>query len=443
MGRATLTVRCALVLLAGCGKVDGAGPDADPRDAGPDADLGGDATVLTEAAIFGGTVGTKVGGIDIISMLPNNTVLAMARTDPNGSATIRVYPGGTVTAVYRHTVDMGADLITWAGVAPGDTLTFGSRQFSTSGQTNTSLGSMTYSWPAQTGATSYNVITSCVGSGVSAPAISLVASEASLCHRDPMDVMFAAFNNTGPTHYSFRSNVTFTSGGTVPAGGWTAMQTGAVNITGLPPEVASLSGSFTTVLDSGREINFASSYSGSPTGGAFTGGFPWHPTGERTVGQLNLSRPGFSSMRVFDSFAAGTTTQTVAAPSLPPWVQGGVVSSSALGKAAWFLVPNAASVHDGQMLRMSWSHVSGGTSHPHQWHFILPPDQTSITFPKLPAQFEDNLPFPQESLSATLRVFDVSSATDYDMLRKLPSSTIMCLDCAVRAGDLQRVVFTP
>ena len=427
-----------LVLLAGCGSVKGSDIDAP----GPDSDLGGDATVVTEAALFGGTIGAPVGDVDIVSMMPDNTVLAMAKTGASGNATVRVYPGGTVTAVYRHTVDMGADLITWVGVKPGDTLKFGSRAFSTSGQSSTSIGSMTYSWPAQAGATAYNIATSCTTSGVGGASTSLVTSEYSLCHREPMDVLFGAFNSA-LTHYSFRSNVPFANGGSVTTGGWSPVQTGTVTITGLPSEVTSVSGSFSTILDGNREANFVGGYNGTPTGGAFSGTFPWHPTGDRTVGQVLLNRTGFSTMRVVDAFGASTLTQTVAAPVLTPWVQGGVVVSSALGMASWFLVPDATSVHDGQTLRVSWTHTVSSVGHPHQWHFILPPDQTSITLPKLPALFSENVPFPQDFLSVTLRVFDIASVTGYDMVRAMPSSTIMCLDCAVRAGDLQRVVYTP
>ena len=119
-------------LFSGCGSVN-TGPDASTTD----ADISGAATVETEAALFGGSIGTNVGNIDIISMLPNNTVLETVKTDAAGNASIKVYPGGSVTAVYKHTVDMGADLITYVGVKPGDTLVFGSRNFSLTGQTST------------------------------------------------------------------------------------------------------------------------------------------------------------------------------------------------------------------------------------------------------------------------------------------------------------------
>jgi hypothetical protein len=432
-----------VTLVVGCGKVSN-GPPVDAAVDSVDADLSGDATIVTEAALFGSKIGAKVGNIDIISMFPDNMVLAMAKTDAGGSATIKVYPGGTVTAVYRHTIDMGADLITWVDVKPGDTLTFGSRQLSTAGQPNPSLGTQTFTWPALAGATEYDVFTSCPG-GVFAPgtATSVVETEFTTCHQDPMDVLYIAFGATGLTNFGFRSNVTFAGGGTVALGGWSAVQPGSINITGLPSEITSLSGNFSTILDANRTFNFAGTYNGTPTGGAFSATFPWHSTGERTVGSVVLARPGFSSIRVLDSFSTNTLTQTVAAPALTPWVQGSVTSSSALKMASWFVVPEASSVYDGQLLKVTWNHVISGTSQPHQWHFILPPGQTTIAYPALPPQFSDAMPLPEDSTSATIRVFDISSVTSYDMVRSMPSRNIMCLDCAVNAGDLQRVVFTP
>ena len=433
----------ASLLLAGCGSVKDSGAPVDaPVDVSTvDADTSGDATIVTEAALVGGTVGVNVGNIDIISMLPNNTVLAMTKTDAGGNATIKVFPGGTVTAVYKHTVDMGADLITYVGVKPGDTLTFGSRNFSTAGQTNTNIGSQTYSWPAQAGSTSYNVFTSCTGIGVGGASTSVVGTEFSLCHKEPMDVLYGAFNGQ-LTHYNFRQNVAFTNGGTVSISGWIPVTNATVNITGIPTDVTNVSGNFSSVLDNNREIGLAGSFNGTLTGGAFTQNFVWHPGGDRTMSQMFFSRTGFGAMRLLDSFASGTLTETVASPTFPPWQQSGVIVSSALRTANWFLVPDAASVHDGQLLFMNWNHVVGGTNHFHQWHLILPPGQLSIVLPKLPAQFTDNLPFPQDGIGASIRAFDVGSLTSYDMVRAQPSRNIMCLECSIRGGDYQRVVFS-
>ena len=439
MGDTALRLCFLFTLLAGCGKVS----DSKPVDAGIDADLGGNATVVTQAALFGGAMGATVGDIDIVSNLPNNTILAAAQTDASGSATIRVYPGGSVTAVYKHTVDMGADLITWVGVKPGDTLIFGSRQFSTVGQMNSVLGPQTYSWPALANATSYQVFTSC-GSNSASPGTttSLALNESSFCHREPMDVLFRALNGSTMIGFGFRSNLTFTSGGAVSLGGWTtSVSTGSINVTGLPSEISSVFGQFMTVLDSNRAVTL-NSYSGTPTGGAFSATFPWHPTGDRTVGELFLNRQGFSGITLFDSFSPNTLAQTVAAPALPPLGQGNTIASSALRMATWFLVPDAASTYDGQVLHLGWSHMISSTFHPSQWDIILPPGQTSVTFPTLPSPLSDHQPSPEDDMSAFTTVFDISSIMDYDMLRKQPSANLMCLDCTVRAGEFQRVVFT-
>jgi hypothetical protein len=441
MGGTALRLFFASTLLAGCGKVNDTPPPVDGSTI--DADQSGNATIVTQAALFGGTIGAKVSDIDIVSMLPNNMVLATAKTDANGSATIKVYPGGSVTAIYKHvaTIDPGADLITWAGVKPGDTLTFGSRVFSTAGQTSTTLGTQTYSWPAFTGASSYDVFTSCTGIGTAAT--SVVGSESSLCHREPMDVLYGAFGAGGLIAYNFRSNVPFANGGSVAIGGWSPVATGSISVTGLPAEITSVSGNFRTILDSNDEVSLGGSYNGTPTGGAFSGTFNWHPTGERSVGLLSLNRNGFSAMHVYDSFSASTLTQTVAAPSLTPWLQSSPTASAALRTANWFLVPEASSVYDGQVLHLNWNHTVAAMNVPFQWSIILPPGPTAIDLPALPAQFNDSLPATEDFLSAQIRVFDIQSATGYDQIRAMPSANIMCLDCAVRAGDLQRIVYTP
>lgn len=444
MGDIALRLGLISALLTGCGKVAG---NAGPVDAGIDADLSGNATVVTQAALFGGTVGAKVGNIDIVSHLPNNMVLATAMTDASGSATIKVYPGGSVTAVYKHTIDMGADLITWAGVKPGDTLIFGSRQFSTVGRTSQSLGSQNFTWPALTGATQFQVITSCGSFSVfSATATSLTASESNLCHQDPMDVVFRAFNGSTLIGYGFRPNVMFTSGGTVALGAWTTMiPTGTVNISGLPPEVSTVSGEFITVIDSNPNESISLSfYNGTPTGGAFSTTFPMQGTGERTVGELFLQRPGFDGMQIFDSFSSTTLTQTVTSPVLPIWAQGFTTMSSELHKAVWFLIPEPATTPntDGQILHMNWSHTISGTSHPSQWDVIMPPGQTSFDIPPMPLALADHQPVESDFLGGFMTVFDIPSVSGYDMLRTMSSANIMCLRCAVFAGDFQRVVFS-
>lgn len=441
MGDTALGLCFIAALLSGCGKVAGNTPN--PADAGIDADLSGSATVVTQAVLTG-KFGDKAGNIDVVSHLPNNMVLATATTDANGSATLKVYPGGSVTAVYKHTADMGADLITWVGVKPGDTLTFGSRQIPPPSP-STLLGSQTLQWPALAGVTQFQAFTACgAATTTTATATSMVGNESTGCHREPMDVLFRAFNGSTLVAYGFRSNVTFVNGGTVALGAWTtAIPNETINITGLPPEIDSVSGNFATIINTDFSIFFGN-YNGTPTGGAFTKTVPFSATGERTFGELFLNRAGFNGMELVDSFSSGTLTQTVAAPTLPTWVQGATNVSSALHKAEWFSVPEPSTTPNttGEFLAMSWSHQIAGVSHPSRWSVILPPGQTSFDFPPMPPGLSDHQPAGVDFLSGTTTVFEIPSIAGYDMLRTVPSANIMCLTCAVESGDIQRVVLT-
>jgi hypothetical protein len=438
------------LVLAGCGKVSQNKPDAgNTDDAGNttiDASPLGEATVVTEAALIGGMVGAKVGSIDIVSNLPDNSMQAAAKTDASGSATIKVFAGGSVTAIYHHTADLGADLITWVGVKPGDTLTFGSRNFAPSSQADPGMGSQIYAWPALGNAAHYKVWTLCNPSlSVDAPTTSFSATEGSLCHHDPMTVVYAAVDaNNTLIGYGLRS-VTFAKNATVALPSWSSPSAATISITGLPAEVASVSGNFRVVLDPLSDFNPSVGYSGAVTGGAFTVsnlGIA-QGVGLRALGAVDLGRGGtFRVIHVLDAIALDTLTQTVAAPVLPPWSQTRTTASAGSRTASWLLVTSAASVHKGQVLHMTWNHTVAGAPSPSQWDIIMPPGQASFAFPTFPAPLSDSEPAANDTLSASTRVFDIPSVPSYDMLRATPSANVMCLECSVRTGDFRRVVYT-
>jgi hypothetical protein len=447
MGGIGLRVVGVLALLVGCGSVSDSQPAIDAgidADATIDPELTGIVTVVTQSALFGDAVGAQAGNIDIVSNLPDNTVLETARTDASGIATIEVYPGGSVTAIYKHTVDVGSDLITWIGVKPGDILTFGNRSPATAGQVNTSVGAQTYSWPALANTSQYRVWTAC-NDGLSSlpPSTTLTTSEFAVCHRNPMTVLYGAFDaGNALIGFGVRANVVFASGATVALGGWSSPAAAAVNVTGLPPSVTSVSGGFRAVIDDRSDFVASGTYGGTPTGGAFTASVALAQVGLRTLGALSLLRTGHRSIQVLDAIALGTLTQTVAAPALPPWGQGSTIASAGVGMASWFVVPDASSVHDGQIVHLRWSYMRAGTPSSSQWHIIVPPDQTSVVLPTLPAALSGSRPAPEDSLSASTRVFEIPAVTGYDMLRAKPSASVMCLECAARSAEFQRVVFT-
>jgi hypothetical protein len=437
------------MVIAGCGKVSGT-PTADaagPADAAIDADLSGNATVVTQAAIFGTT--GNIGMIDIVSMLPNNTVLATGQTGAGGNATIKVYPGGSVTAIYKHTINMGSDLITWVGVKPGDTLTFGNRNPTTTGQTSTPLGSQTYTWPALGTANFFETWTECgLGFFSSSGTTSVSIAESSLCHQEPMTILYSAYDVNGELiNTGVLGGLAFSSGASVALSTWNASASAMISITGLPSQITSVNGTFRNVLDpkAGPFSDFTASsvYNGTPTGGAFTATFKVAQAGVRTLGAITFARPGYRSMQLYDAFSTGTLTQTVASPVLPPWGQSSTIASTGLRQASWFYVPDAASSSKGEILHVAWLHTIASVSHPSQWDFILPPGQTTIDFPDLPAPLDANLPASEDTLtSSNTRVFDIPTIPSYDMLRTLPAADLLCLECGVRANDFQRVVFS-
>ena len=239
-------VLALLASVAACGKVQPSTTDG--GNTGPDADTSGDATVTTEAAVFGAAIGAKVGNIDIVSTLPNGKVLAAGKTDGTGNGTIKVFPGGAVTAIYKHANDMGAELITWTGVAPGDHLTFGSKQPYSGGVASTNLGSQNYTFPTLAGANVYVVYTSCGANSAPAAGTSVTISEFNTCHIEPMDALYIAYNASSVLiGYNYRQNVAFSNGASVAIGGWGTAANATVTMTGLPPEVTNVNGGFRTI----------------------------------------------------------------------------------------------------------------------------------------------------------------------------------------------------
>jgi len=434
-----------MLVVCACGKVN----NDTPADANLiDADETGMLSVVTQSRFFAG--GTAVGAaqpsVDVVSVRPNNTLADMAQTDASGHASLKVYPGGSVTAIYPHPMatDMGADLVTYFGVKPDDVLTFGQRF---SPNTSTSLGTMTFTYPAVAGVNFYEVYGPCGAFGAAAGTLSVTMTEFSSCHHDPMDIVYLAFNTAGQViNYSY-INVPFQAGTSRAIGSWAAAKTAMVSVTGLPPEVLNLSATFFNVgnLGSSDEEMFGTSVSGQATGGAYTNSFAWGTTGVRTEARLSMSRPGtYRQMLLLDSLQSSATTWTVASPALPPWLQT-FTASIADQMGIMYLVGDGA--YDAAVFRINWNHVSGTTNIPFSWTFILPPKMTTFTFPKLPAQFAAYLPQPQDTFSTVAHVIEIPSIMTYDALRAIPEKSLICPgtfvpDCALRNNEFQRIIYS-
>ena len=444
------TVLTSCLFLA-CGSSKDDQPiDADP---GPDADVdanvdpSGDATVSTKAGVTGQPVGMAIADVELISTLPNGDMLATGKTDASGNATIKVYPGGTVTAVYRHTgTDMGADLFTFVGVEPGDKLDFGQKLLFNG--TGTNIGSQTYTWPTSpNGAVAgYRVLTACSTNLVLAPnTTSPPLAEFSLCNKTPMRIVYAATTPSPATLANCGSRVvTFSAGATVGLPAWSNAVTASGNLSGLPASVTNVNVGMRVVLNDASEISLAGGgpISGAPTGGAFTGNFQWCPdVGERTSARVDLRRPNSGVITVLDALPASATSVTVSSPVVPPWVEPEFMTSTEMRSASWKFADEGTNAHDAVYLQLQYQQQINNMSFLGRWHVVMPPGTQSVNLPKLPAAFDDFQAKPGVTLMfGRIYAIEVPTLTRYSELRALGMGFATCPDCAVRANEVQRVI---
>ncbi|MBV8762979.1 MAG: hypothetical protein JO257_37180 [Deltaproteobacteria bacterium] len=423
--------------LAACGAVSApANNDAKTVDTTPmiDAPAPGPVNVVTQSRFSGGPPpGSPLGGIAVFAIRPDGTLADMQTTDASAAtATLQAYDGDSVTALYPHMGDAGADLTTFMGVKHGDTLTFGLRF----GLSSALVGSMNIAWPAIAN-TNYVVYTDCGGYGFGT-ATSGSISEYTYCHRDPMDVMIVARDATTSivTQAGLIPAVAFQNGGTATLQNWhAATSTKSLQITGLPSEVTNVSMSQFEVISGNAAFSFGAG--GAPSNGQFTSSaFQWPGQATLEWTRIFLMRQGnWAQMGIFDNTAPTIQPYSITAPALPPWMTTNYVFSAAAQMMAWF--PVGTGPQKGTILRVNWSH----NGVPYSWSFVVPPGVTALTFPKLPDAVAMNAPHLEDTGGVNyVRTFDIPELAGYDDVRKLPEMTLTGLDIAVEAGQLKRVI---
>lgn len=428
--------RLACLGLAACGAVSApAVPDA--KDAAVDAPSAGPVTVTTQTRFYDGGQPpfTPQGNIIVVAVRPDGTLADMQTTDATaGTATLNAYPGDSVTAIYPHISDAGADLTTFYGVKPGDTLTFGLR-FSQP-VTSQTLGSMTVTMPALP-STEYFAYTSCANAAFGTTASGTI-TESNYCHSEPMDILVVARDATSHvlTQAGLVPSINFQSGGTASLAQWRpATTTKTLGLTGLSPDVVSVS---TEIYEMANDtVIFGNGFGGPPSNGQYTTSpFEWPGQGTREVNRITLNRQGpWTQMAIHDNHDATTAPYSLAVPMLPPWLTSSYIVSGPAQMAAWFPVGDGP--QKGALANVYWSHNSASYS----WSFIVPPGQTAINFPKLPAAAAMYAPYPEDFVYMSyVRLFDIPELATYDDVRKLPESTIADLGSAVQLGLLERVI---
>jgi hypothetical protein len=445
--------RCVLTIgLLGCGKVAGDTVDAPA----PDADLTGSLRVITQTHVTGsGALAAIQAGVTVFSTRPNDSVVDTETSDSNGSATLMIYPGGSVTAVYPHMLDnggpsgmQGTDLVTFVGVKDGDTLTFGSR-FAPDMTGQQQVGTVTLNG---TNATSQFIFvyTPCQISAVFST-FPIALPVYNWCSTSPWEVAIED-EQTSP---SFVLSYGYTAV-TLPANktasiffSANAARPVSAMATGLPPEITNVNFRLTGTINPSIHFGnttFIYSASGVPMGGALTTTVNPITTGDHFLGQMIVSRPGnYSSTVLYDLLTTTAANWPVAAPVMPPYLNGSALFSEQ-DKAEWSIAKTTqASTFDGTVVLFTWTHtmtVSGMTTNtPYSWTFIVPPDQTQLKLPALPPQFAASAPQPMlDNINMRVRLIEIPTVNGYDALRAIPERNLTCPDCAVRTGEIPRII---
>jgi len=429
----------------GCGSVANHGlTDASGRgDGGADADASGTANVTTKTHVPGfGAVGAIQANVPVISFLPNGDVLDTQMSDTTGKATIKVYPGGSVTAVYAHKApDMGTDFATYFGVKTNDTLTFG-EAFADP----TPVGSMTLTWGAVAGVSYYDLYTPCNGY-YTGTATSQVITETAGCHVPNMGIEVVAYNAAGTAIALLATTQTFTLNATQNIGTPSATplsHTANLTFSGINPLVNELDYTLGVVQNGQVQSAYYISGNGVPAGGALNAtAMPWvTAVGDRElfVAYQYEENTNDAPIVVYDSFPTTQLTWTVASPpQLPEFPYNSALVSPESNFAAWFTV--GAQPTTGTLASAQWTRQIAGTNYVSNWSFILPPGMQAFAFPKLPSPYDKALPTQTDFIDQySISQFLVPSLADYDALRAMPESIVECLPCATAQGIFDRVV---
>jgi hypothetical protein len=434
-------ISLVIVFAAGCGSVY-----VKPLDASvdaPDADQTAMATVVTAF-----TPGTAAPMIDVVSLRPNNTVADMTQTDATGHASIQIYPGGTVTAIFKHTVgnDMGADLATITDVQANDTLTFTPPNAFNSGGGNTVVGQMTANWPSLGAPPAigwYYVWTPCGQWYAPYTVSSVTFTEYDYCHKSPMQMGYVAYNTSGViVSYGFQTSVAFTSGGSTLLPAWSPPK--AITLTA-PAFAMDISTVYTYTLQVLNGRTGFEQFNGDfmPSMAYAPPTYPM-PDGARVVGFADFVRKGSStSQSVYDAISG--TSWAIAQPTELPWVPASAFSLPD-HKIAWFA--DGTTPYDGIAAIVGWQRQTMAGPPPvfntYTWTFAIKPGESELTYPVLPSPFDMVAPtLDDQPTLENLWLVDYPGVSDWNGFRALPSQQFACPYCQVFNGTYPHVQTSP
>ena len=351
-------------LVAACG--DGlAPPDAVPPIDGPS----GRVTVRLGAS--------ESPTAQVIFQNADSSLVLATRTGEDGTANAYMAPGGFVTVIEDGSFNKF--LYTWAGVQPGDELTFNT-PFVPVGVESPSFPIQV---PLDPGHTIYQVLTSCGASILENPGgISFVTLGGTCSAREDM-IALSASVATGTERYLYGADVTLDGSIIELPGPWRPFDTARVEVTGAPVATQQMNVGM-TLLDEGDSIN------GTDRGGSFelvggAGVLEFATPLPAGVGALVRLTPSFqpdltSSVRAVRWGPVQATMRIDLAQGLrayrefPTYLRGQHAirwSEEGAGKAA-----------DAVITEFGWR---GADSEPRSWVIVAPGnDDAIVRFPVLP-----------------------------------------------------------
>jgi hypothetical protein len=411
---------------AACGEVSGfidAAPgdddtiDASTVDAEPEL---GAVNVITRARCCTPPAG-PLGGIAIFVVHPDGTLGDTATTDGNGEATVDVVPGSSVTAVYER--DPGASLTTYAGVEPGDTITFGSDTFVDS-STQTQIATVTINWPLQVGINYFYVAGACGTYYVNGTSTTYNEAIYNTCPAGPTTYYLLAFDSNGIiVRYGEVPNVPHTTG-TVSVPSFQATSNYTFNATGIPPEI-----DYTYMTADGYlNDRYLGGYglSQTPTNGnaSLTVGLPTSEV-DSVITTIQFDRPGNFSAQYHTERTAGATPRNYANPRMLPWLSQLIVSI-VTGELLWLEAGDEP--YDATLVQLYWSRGSGGSaavwggvgSEYYDWTLLLPPNTRHVVLPPAPASVQPYLPTIDDDVDVYVQLSDSAGIDSYRDVVALP-----------------------
>jgi hypothetical protein len=411
MKRTHLTL---LVFLVACGG-GGGGDDAATPDSGPDADLGeaGEVTVEVHPTCCLWDFPTPsnddlIGGVDIVVRDADGTISTV--TSINGQPTIvTLHAGASVTAIYDSEVDV--ELVTYAGVVPGDTLEFGGMLFTPDG---TPDQGMTVTYPALTAGTYYDVVYACGNESTNS------GTELGIFHfpgctpTGPEDVFLYAQNAAG-LQYGALSDIAWSDGGTLTLDAWQPAVTFDLDATGIPDGYVQATLALYTVANGTAKWHL-----GPPpidvTDGAASMSRSWAPVGDATNASIEMYGPA-GNLLVRAHLPADATTHTFTTDDWLPKLDGTFAVAT---REITITGPRDPRL-DAVVVYATYDRTDGQFLYPRRWTIIAPPDTTTLALPDLPAEYDDVEPHAEDTnAGASVTQFDFDTDDGYDDARRRP-----------------------